>query len=288
MNKIAVALVHGIGKLSPDFASGMIGNIRAELGDLAENCVFEPIHWAPLLQDMEDELWQKMKECGRSSFLSRRHFRVSRKFGVDFMGNGIAYQPLPKEKGTYDKIHLFYANKLRVLAEKAGPNAPLCVIAHSLGTIISSNYFYDQQNREKKPELVSQSVGKETRYSALARGETLTNFYTMGSPIALWSMRYPDFGQPINFPALSEDFSGVYPGLMEASEWINFYNENDVIGFPLKFLNEKYNFAVKEDCHIKVGRIFSYWNPMAHVYFWDNTKVAKRIAEGLRRVLKNV
>ena len=31
------------------------------------------------------------------------------------------------------------------LAQEAGPDAPLCVIAHSLGTIIASNYIYDLQ-----------------------------------------------------------------------------------------------------------------------------------------------
>jgi len=31
----------------------------------------------------------------------------------------------------------------------------------------------------------------------LERGETLTLLYTLGSPIAIWSLRYPDFGVPI-------------------------------------------------------------------------------------------
>ena len=34
---------------------------------------------------------------------------------------------------------------LAELAQEAGPDAPLCVIAHSLGTIIASNYLYDLQ-----------------------------------------------------------------------------------------------------------------------------------------------
>lgn len=43
-------------------------------------------------------------------------------------------------------------------------------------------------------------------------------------------MRYADFGQPVRVPSskLADHWPGV-PG-----EWVNFYDKDDVIGYPLK------------------------------------------------------
>ena len=42
------------------------------------------------------------------------------------------------DASAYDAIHAEYARSLRQLAAAAGETAPLVVIAHSLGTVISS------------------------------------------------------------------------------------------------------------------------------------------------------
>lgn len=284
-NKIAVALVHGIGKECPRFADGMIRNLKRYLGEDADNCVFEPIHWAPIMQNEEDRLEKAMKTC-KEIINSNGTLGVQRKLMIDYIADGIAYQPLSKNKrGIYDDIHTYYANRLKVLTKKAGENALLCVISHSLGTIISSNYFYDLQNRKKKPKLVSKKVNKERQKTPLENGETLCLFYTMGSPIALWTMRYKDFGQPITFPSLSEDVKEMYPGIKEKTEWINICNKSDPISYPLKVLSDKYYNEVTEDLFIKGNIPFFRSTSASHVFYWGDKSIAKRIAGGIRRVI---
>jgi hypothetical protein len=157
----------------------------------------------------------------------------------------------------------------------------LCVISHSLGTTISSNYFYDLQN----PKLLSQKVKKARKKTLLENGETLCLFYTMGSPIALWTMRYKDFGQPIIFPNLSEDFNKTHPDIMKQVEWINICNKSDPISYPLKVLSKKYYDTVKEDLFIK-GRIpFFRSTSISHMFYWQDGSIAKRIAEGIKRII---
>jgi len=282
--KIAVAIIHGVGKQDPKFADGMTqelkGRFAKELGqkiqDPASELAILPVYWAPAVQDAEEELWRRMKRGGEMDFTTLRRFLV------DFAADAIAYQPTPKDRRIYDGIHEKFAESLNRLAAEAGEKAPLCVIAHSLGSVIASNYFYDLQH-PKRP-LIAARVKKKIGDTPLERGETFTLFYTLGSPIAIWSLRYPDFGVPIEVP--SPGLSKHYPDL--AGEWVNYYDEDDVIAYPLKTLNEAYRKAIKADREINAGGLLSSWNPVSHLGYWTDNDVTKPIARELARTWRTV
>ena len=282
--KIAVAIIHGVGKQDPTFADGMAqelkGRFAKELGqqiqDPASELAILPVYWAPAVQDAEEELWRRMKRGGEMDFTTLRRFLV------DFAGDAIAYQPTPKDRRIYDGIHEKFAESLNRLAAEAGEKAPLCVIAHSLGSVIASNYFYDLQH-PRRP-LIAARVKKKIGDTPLERGETFTLFYTLGSPIAMWSLRYPNFGIPIEVP--SPGLSKHYPDL--AGEWVNYYDEDDVIAYPLKTLNEAYRKAIKADREINAGGLLSSWNPVSHLGYWTDNDVTKPIARELARTWRTV
>src|SRR5690606_39826304 len=79
---------------------------------------------------------------------------------VSFAGDAIAYQPIPRADNPhpheyiYTDIHERVARKLQRLARRAGSDAPLCLIGHSLGTIGARKYLYDLQN----PKLLATIV----------------------------------------------------------------------------------------------------------------------------------
>jgi len=288
--KIAVAIVHGVGKQEPDFAEGMIekliarfaketGQTNTQAGDAL---AFQPVYWAPALQKRQEVLWERLRKGGPLDFVSLRRFMV------DFAADAIAYQPLPEERSIYDDIHFIFAEALHKLAGDAGEKAPLCVIAHSLGTIVASNYLYDleKEGAKSKPDLIGKSVWNHIEDIPLECGDTFTHFYTMGSPIALWSLRYknPDFGRPINVP--SPRLKKHYPGL--AGEWVNFYDEDDVIGYPLRTLNELYKKAVTTDKPINAGSWLSSWSPLSHNGYWTDKDVINPIASSLANTWKAV
>ena len=205
-------------------------------------------------------------------------YKSLRRFLIDFAADAIAYQPAPSDRTTYDAVHREVAGRLARLAERAGPRAPLCVIAHSLGTVIASNYLYDLMKREHS--FMCPSVRAILNGTALERGETFALFVTMGSPIALWSLRFPRFGEPVRLP--TAELTRHHPSV-EAT-WINVYDPDDVIGYPLRALNSSYLAAVTEDRPVDVGSIFTRWNPLSHVGYWNNGKVADGIAESLDEV----
>ncbi len=266
--KIAVAIIHGIGKPPADFADSLIEEIiRLCSPKTGEDIIIRPVHWSPVLQGEETRLITRIVDGGTLRFPRLRGFMI------DFIADAIAYQITPFDRSVYDSIHAVFARTLRQLALEAGPTAPLCIIAHSLGTIITSNYLYDLQHEH----LISGVVRAQMEVSPLERGETLNLMYTMGSPIALWSMRYPEFGKPVNFPP--PELHTHYPNL--PYEWVNMYDPDDVVGYPLKTLNDQYSAVVTEDREVNVGNFLEQWTPIAHLRYWGDMDVIRPIADQL-------
>ena len=273
--KIAVAVVHGIGNQAPEFAEKLEAALqRICQGTCGKDVIIKPVYWAPAMQQKEDALWDRLTSGGPMAF------KEIRRVAIDYVADALAYQPTADDRKTYDDIHVIYAQTLRVLAEEAGEKAPLCIVAHSLGTVISSNYIYDLQ----KPRLISDQVRAEMNDTPLERGETLNLLYTLGSPIALWSLRYRDFGKPIAIPA--PELTSHYTDLQCA--WINYYDKDDLVGFPLRDLNEGYSRAVSADKQVNVGGMMESWNPLSHLGYLDDNDVIRPIAESLINTWKTV
>jgi len=279
--KIAIAIVHGVGKQGPTFAEGMIRKLREQFAKeaklapaaAAEALVFEPVYWGPVLHGVEEELWKRVRQGGDLDFVSLR------RFVVDFAADAIAYQPTPADRHIYDAVHEVVATALRKLALAAGEKAPLCVIAHSLGTVIASNYLYDLATdpRRKKRKLIGASVRELIGETPLEWSETLAFFYTLGSPIAIWSLRYKDFGVPVQVPA--PQLAQHWPRLK--GRWVNFYDSDDILGYPLRPLNAAYRKVVAADLAINVGSFLMSWNPGAHMGYWEDKDVIGPIAHDL-------
>ncbi|OXL83975.1 hypothetical protein BCV73_13400 [Paenibacillus sp. SSG-1] len=275
--KIAVGFVHGIGKQKEHFHEAMAGLISKRLGEIcpAVELVSKGIYWADITDRLEDELKEKLAP----DHLHWNKWIDARGYAISFLGDAIAYQPLPHKAGDDDRnyiytaIHERFYEKLQELAQCTGPSAPLCIISHSLGTIIASNFIYDLQNG-RLPSGKLASISEDP--SALVRGDTLTHFYTMGSPIAIWTMRYNDFGKPISFPSPALLAEGLPYG-----EWVNFYDKDDVIAYPLKRLSAEYDAAVTEDVEVRNPGFLASTPLNSHGGYYRSKTVIERIAKSL-------
>jgi hypothetical protein len=281
--KLAVAVVHGIGRQEADFADGLEAELHRffarELGidveTAREELIIEPVHWDPVLRGLQSDLTERVNKT------EPLDYSILREFLVDFAGDAIAYQPSPNGRKIYTEVHGVFAQSLRRLADRSGPDAPLCVIAHSLGSIIGSNFLYDLQSESTHPVMPS-AVRSSMGDSPLEKGDTLALFYTLGSPLAIWSLRYRDFGVPIRVPA--PQLAEVHPDLVELGEWVNYYDKDDVIGYPLKDLNDSYGAVVTADVQVNVGNILTSWNPMSHMGYWTDNDVTRPVARSLARL----
>lgn len=281
--KIAVAVLHGIGDQTEDFSDvfseeltkRFSQNLKPYFPAPEAELVIQPIYWGSVFNEKENEIWRKLSESAPLDFAKLRQFVIH------FFGDAIAYQPSVNHNPNYIKVHEVYARGLRKLSEVAGPDAPLFIVAHSLGTVITSNYFYDLQYiTERIPDSIKQEI-KET---PLEKGDTLTGFYSLGSPLALWSLRYADFDKPITVP--SPNLDTYHPGV--CGSWINMYDKDDVFGFPLKPLNEAYNQAVFEDFEINSGNKISSWTPLSHMYYFTTKELINTIGDTIADVWKKI
>ncbi|MFD0587897.1 chemotaxis protein [Paenibacillus sp. GCM10027627] len=278
--KIAVGIIHGIGKQESDFDEELAAALTRRLSFICPEIelVIEGIYWGDITERIEEKLLCKLAPYK----LRWDHLFDARGFMISFAGDAIAYQPIPQADNPhphefiYTDIHERVARKLQCLAKSAGATAPLCLIGHSLGTVVISNYIYDLQN-DKLPPLIQSIIAHGN--SPLEKGETLTHLFTMGSPIALWTLRYHDFGKPIAVPAPKFRHKRV-------GEWVNFYDKDDVIAYPLKPLSESYNKAVTEDVEVRTPGLFS-WMPLgSHGGYFRSVAIQKRICHSLARMYR--
>jgi hypothetical protein len=322
--KIAVAFIHGIEIDDRDYAATAVKLLKRHFSGHAGGCdpdaalVVRAAYWSDVVRTQEKRLLYDVVGSGGGGLFAWLRWLVTRMnagfqaalvpFGVaaavrslpgltnlhypalrwvmtDFVGDAVAYQITPGERRVYDAIHGRIADALGELADEAGPDAPLCIIAHSLGTIIASNYFYDLQAERATPKkLVAHSVRARMTRTPLEMGETLTHFYTLGSPLALWTLRYPDFGTPIAVPAPA--LARHHPGL--EGEWVNFYDKDDLIGYPLRNLGAKYERAVTADVAVRIGGLLVSWNPLVHPWYWNDSRVIEPIAAAIARSWQHV
>lgn len=284
-HKIAVAVVHGVGSQKATFAKAFTTRLKARFADELAGTVPNPerqlqvrgVYWGDVLSDQEDKLQARFEHVPLD-------WDESRNVMIDLGGDALAYQlnrqsSLGDPPGTYEQIHMKFAGTLRALVKDTGDDAPLCIVGHSLGTIIASNYLWDLQHGG-----ISEAVRSMMDGTLLEKGETLTSLYTMGSPLAVWSLRFKDFGVPITFPPADL----IEPYGSAPAEWVNLYDQDDIIAYPLKCLNAAYEHNVTEDVAVNVGSVLTMWNPAAHVGYWTDGGVIRRISAGLARVWRSI
>ena len=278
---LAIVFLHGVGRTHPGYSAPLARALadrfrrrtRSEGGDPSTALVFEEVNWSCALQHAEDRMWRLLQK-GPAPL----RYKKLRHFMLDFAADAVAYQPTHSDRSAYDAIHAEVAASLARLASRAGAGAPLCIVAHSLGTVIASNYVYDLMKNGRS--FVAPDVLKRIGPTLLERAETLSLFATMGSPLALWSLRYPGFGTPIRMPPPS--LVRHHPGVR--GRWVNFYDPDDVLGYPLRPLSRLYAASVNEDRAVSVGSLLTGWNPLAHTGYWGDARVADAIAEHLAEI----
>lgn len=68
--------------------------------------------------------------------------------------------------------------------------------------------------------------------------------------------------------------------LKRKAKWLNFYDPDDVLGYPLKPINAAYDNVVTDDITINVGSWFSTsWNPLSHSAYWTDNSFTKPVAK---------
>jgi hypothetical protein len=258
--EVEVLIVHGMSSQKKDFADGLIAELNERLGAKASSVCFEPVFWAPILSEREAEVWNNLSARTDLDWIKLR------KFFLNAFGDAAAYRYVPGDaNSTYYKIHDKVNEGLTTLRTRLGDaNKPLVVCAHSLGSVIMSDYILDRQH-DKDPD----------RYggTAFTKMESLAGFITFGSNIPLFMLDCNPV-TCITFPPTTLDAQ-----LKAKAKWLNFFDSDDVLGWPLKDLSDSYRNVVTADREINVGGLLTSWNPTCHSEYWEDDNFTEPVAE---------
>lgn len=265
--QLAVLVIHGMGSQSPDYADGMIDELNrrvAASGKAADAIAWQTVYWADILQGRQLKYFRDAKRSADLDFVSLR------KFMLTAFGDASAYQKVDSPANTvYEEIHHRVEKAIHDLyvSDLQSRPKPLIVLAHSLGGHIMSNYIWDRQTEESSPP------------SAFERMDYLAGIVTFGCTIPLFTFAYEKV-VPITFPPPK-----LPDHLKAKAKWLNFYDPDDVLGYPLKAINPDYRKVVDRDIPINVGGILSSWNPMSHTQYWTDDDCTKPVVSFISKFL---
>ncbi|MGP0566792.1 MULTISPECIES: hypothetical protein [unclassified Nitrospina] len=270
--QIAVFIVHGIGSQIEGFSEHIEKNLRSNfkkalryMGEdhragVRDALIFKEGLWADIVQEGEDELKKRLFRDPHTDV----DWLCCRRFSIDYFGDAISYCKGPNEGpySQYRRIHERIGQLIKEISDQTSPdqNTLLTVVSHSLGTVILSDYFYDTRNT-LKPE----------------RRLIFTNFFTLGSPIALYANRF------YNHNSGSDPFDKFLPQKVEDPQgvWVNIFDQDDIVGYPIRPINAHCREAVTADINIGVGSFLLGWTPFCHWGYWKSERIGKVIAEKL-------
>ena len=260
MADLAIAVIHGMGSQTRDFAEPVIEELSRRVqkrGKDPARIAWQPIYWADLLDGAELAYFNRAKNRGSLDYLRLRRFVVTA------FGDAVAYQPVASQHNTtYQDVHGRVREAIHELyVEGLGSRPkPLIVLAHSMGGHILSNYIWDARK------------GGDTSVPPFERMDWLSGIVTFGCNIPLFTFAYSQV-EPIEFPP-----SRLRDDLKERAKWLNFYDPDDILGYPLKPISEGYAEVVTRDIAINAGGVFSSWNPLSHNGYWTDNDFTKPVA----------
>lgn len=279
--KTGILVIHGMGDQQKEsyksFAAG-ISHFFSQMGGDSEQLVFNPIWWASLLSNEERQILERTKQ-GELNFTA-----TLRPFVVNYLADVIAYQKTFEKKdfaeknageygdrGIYHIVQSLISKSVKDLKAGIGESSPIVMIGHSLGSIMLLNYLHDaEKSKAKKNE-------REWDYEDKIN---LAGLFTMGSPLALWLLRYKEFGKAISFP-----LETTLPQFRVKTKWINYYDRDDILAYPFKGLNETYTrLECLQDVEVNAGNIFESWNPLSHNGYFKSTFIMEEIARYLHQL----
>lgn len=203
--------------------------------------------------------------------------RGIRKFITFFMGDVAAY--------VSENDNNIRSTVWQQMEPYVSKGLPYSIIAHSLGSIIVFDYLFNlfEENHLFLPQ--SEGLEHQTELSLNKISQLGVNFrhlFTLGSPIGLFLLRKGDLwkdGKKFNSiknPVNDDIEKGI------KRTWLNFYDEQDVIAYPLENLFSLNTTRPKgpiKDILVNTG-----WFAVdSHTRYWENQQVAVEISQVLLR-----
>ncbi|MBP6880582.1 hypothetical protein KBC31_03065 [Candidatus Saccharibacteria bacterium] len=288
MKKLGVLTIHGIGKVSKNYAQGFIGSLKGLLGEDQKDIAFGRIYYQNTQQANEERIWNRYNE-------NNLNWREARKFLLFGIADATGLEQSKHDfESNYVTAQLQIARELQKIRGEIEPNAPIVIIADSLGGHVLSCYVWDAQAYNPKTKrgfngfwqrpqpFFKEIVDSEPTPQDIAwlQGKNVQKIITTGCNI------------PIFVASQAEDAIMPISPTRNDFEWINYFDRDDVLGWPLQPLSSGYDQLVT-DVPIKLrgptlkSRLYLSWNPLVHRLYWSDPSLKQKIVTEIQISLKS-
>lgn len=285
MPQVALITIHGMGETPRDYAAGVFGQMRTRLGPaLREQAAFYSVYYQSILQPNEQLVWDRV-DAG-----SEVHYAGLRKFMLFGFADAAGLENRKDDPGSVYELAQGEIARSLLAAHAASPGMPVVFLAHSLGCQVLSNYIYDAQKALGGGRVEAGIWRDIDAWSRPALGRLLTerekHFLAAGTCAALVTT---GCNIPIFVAAHKEMHIKPIAPPTPRFHWLNLYDPDDVLGWPLQPLSSGYR-ALVEDRTINAGRgaigwVLKSWNPLSHNSYWQDGEVLEPLAGMLRRLV---
>ncbi len=286
MPTVALVSVHGMGETPRDYAAGVFGQMRARLGpDLRERLACYSVYYQGILQKNEQLVWNRVDSQ------SKVHYDELRKFMLFGFADAAGLENRKEIPGSVYELAQGEIARNLLGACTANHAMPVVFLAHSLGCQVLSSYLYDAQKARAGGRVEAgvwrdidawarMAVGRalSEREKLYLAGGTCSGMLTTGCNIPIFVAAHRNMHiKPIAPPT-------------PIFHWLNLYDPDDVLGWPLQPLSEQYRVLV-EDRAINAGQgavnwMLKSWNPLSHSAYWQDDAVLEPLAGMIRRMIE--
>ena len=285
MPQVALITVHGMGETPRDYAAGVFGEMRTRLGPLLrERAAFYSVYYQDILQKNEQTVWDRVDSAGQV------HYDALRKFMLFGFADAAGLENRKEDTGSVYELAQGQIGRALLAACAANPDMPVVFLAHSLGCQVLSSYIYDAQKAGKGGRVEAGIWRDIDAWSRSALGRQLTErektYLAAGACSALVTT---GCNIPIFVAAHKEMQIKPIAPPTPLFRWLNLYDPDDVLGWPLQPLSAGYRTLV-EDRTLNAGRgavnwLLKSWNPLSHNSYWQDDEVLDPLAAMLRRLV---
>ena len=284
MPDIALITIHGMGNTKENYHLGMVQGLQRKLDPAHFNAVhIGRVYYQGFLQANEQKVWDAVSRRVQQDAL--------RKFVLFGIADAAGLESNKTDvNSAYTMAQLEIAKTLYAAFEQ-NPDMPVVILAHSLGCQAASCYFWDAKlHKDGKPvdagiwahldHYRSAITGSDTPLSdqalAFLRGERFCLFMTTGCNIPIFVAAHA-----------REDILPIKPSANFV--WHNYYDKDDVLGWPLADLSDEYRARVQDHVVNAGGGVLATllesWNPMSHTRYWHDDEILTPLSNQLRQLL---
>ena len=271
---LAVVAIHGMGDTPVGFAEDLESRLKRRLGhELFSQLHFDTVYYQDILQKNQNATFAAMQER-EIDYIKLRKFLL---FG--FSDAASLERNATADGSPYEQAQQKILNTLENCASELGSyQKPIVFIAHSLGCHVLSNYIWDAQSADARQGIWKSMASEQTDRDDFRRLKTLRSLFTTGCNIPIFLAGFPRENiKPVTTTSGGYNF-----------KWHNYYDRDDVLGWPLRPLSPAYEQTIYRDKEINAaggffGTFWRGWNPLSHMGYWTDRDFLKPLEAEIKK-----